>query len=490
MKNLLVLLSVFINLCANSADFEPLTLDQLVGEDGIFNNLFIEGSDIVIKFPNSCFGELYGCSIDERQEFMTKTGGEYHFNIGSSFRFRSRGCTIKFTCLQEPLKPFGYHVVYAYGGGHPPRRGHHYEGYLVSLGRTSNSKLVITSPTAEAALTALQEAGIDPSKLSTHQEKPFEVPDEARPLKFDDLFEEKGIFESVQFIKAGAVGFILKFKSTGERYKYSVNYLKPVESKPGEELTLKFGERFKLTGGDMTLEFTPLHMPINTDGLGFSVVMTIDQRSTGKGLSRLEGNLVIKKHINDDRVRMTYPAVAAVIVEGRKQEKWAVMKYEDLIGEKAKFDVSGGKANIESIDFDGKEFTMKVSVDKPPINCFVGKNVVVLQKTGETIAIPVGTKTDISSEDACFQPLPEPLRNLGLHARFSTKHGDLLKEGYFLFTGREKDGKKEMIVTEPYVGAALIALDKARKGPVATVEENKAGAYGVGPGKIITKLTL
>ncbi len=325
----------------------------------------------------------------------------------------------------------------------------------------------------------MKSTGLDPTKKSPINKKTFIIPDEIRPLKYDELFGEKGIFERLTCVKSNTVDYRLKFKQDGPRYQYSVNYLKPVENKPGEEIIIQQGDRFRLTGSNLSLSFDPL--PKSYKLSGFSVVLEIDQRSSGKGLLRTEGFLKDSGYVKGSEIRemysrMSYPAIGAMKLSEADSNKFSVAKYEDVVGEGVNFEVIGGTANIDKIDFDGKKFTIKLNSKNFPFNCFVDKDHIKVEKREDVITAPVGSVIWLSNLGSTLLPLPEPLRDGGLHVVLKCTRGRW-KECYFIFTGREKDGKKEVLVTEPYLSAALVALERVRKEPVEVPAEKVVAEY-------------
>lgn len=116
----------------------------------------------------------------------------------------------------------------------------------------------------------------------------------AEPLKSEDVVGT--VFESVS---AEGTSVVLKFKSSGRRFKYSINDDPPKINAYGEELRIPIGSRLRIVDREMKMTFSSL--PLAIKDVGFHVRTTEDHRSGGKMRKEKEGYLVFQERLNGGR---------------------------------------------------------------------------------------------------------------------------------------------------------------------------------------------
>jgi hypothetical protein len=116
----------------------------------------------------------------------------------------------------------------------------------------------------------------------------------AEPLKSEDLAGT--VFESVS---AEGTNVVLKFKSSGRRFKYSINDASPRINAYGEELRVPIGSRLRIVDRETEMVFSSL--PPAIKDMGFRVCTMEDHRSGGKTRREKEGYLVFQERLKDGR---------------------------------------------------------------------------------------------------------------------------------------------------------------------------------------------
>ena len=445
-------LLIFV-LKVDASEIDQLTVEQLVGDQGRFECIKTDSTALLIKTKRRVGN--FECVFDDGSKFTMFEGGhEYAIPLDSKIVVSNRhGYKFKFLPLQKPLKGWGYRVEFSNGDRHRPQTYSCFEGNIVFLGQTPDSKFVVTPPTLEAAMDALKEAGIDPGRSTQLAKKPVQPsPTEYGILKMEDLIGEKGIFERIEIDREN---FYLKFKESGDKYIYSINYLKPLENKPGEEIAVPFCGRFNLSGNGVSLTFIPIPDK-NLVKDGFYIVKDIDLNAAGKGLLRIEGYLIATftgrtKERKNSHAVVTFPAISAALAAVCK-DKWDILNLEYLYG---------GNTSIADVTFDGTSFFIKIKSKFTPKRYEMNGDLFDVKEPGKPMAVPIGSSINPTGLEE-FHPLPEPLRAHGLDVRINSSASGY-REGFLLFTGREKDGKPEAIMTEPFLPAAIAAFEKAKQ---------------------------
>lgn len=109
-------------------------------------------------------------------------------------------------------------------------------------------------------------------------------------LKFDDLVED--VFESVS---AEGTNIVLKFKSSGRRFKYSINGAPPQINSYDEELRVPIGSCIRIVDRGSEMVFSSL--PPAIKDIGFYVRVKDSHRS-GKQMRReVEGYLIFLERL-------------------------------------------------------------------------------------------------------------------------------------------------------------------------------------------------
>ena len=116
----------------------------------------------------------------------------------------------------------------------------------------------------------------------------------AEPLNLDDLAEN--LFESMS---AEGTNIVLKFKSSGRRFEYSVNKTAPKVNAYGEELRIPIGSHIRIVGKGTEMVFSSL--PLAIKDAGFHVRLVEDHRSGGKMRREKERYLVFQERLKDAR---------------------------------------------------------------------------------------------------------------------------------------------------------------------------------------------
>lgn len=93
---------------------------------------------------------------------------------------------------------------------------------------------------------------------------------------------------------------VIKFKSRGFRFDYSINDGKPTLSKYGEEIRIPIGSNIRLVSRGTLLSFTALPSPITE--CGFHIRVTEDHRSGGKARLEKEGCVLFRERLRNKRL--------------------------------------------------------------------------------------------------------------------------------------------------------------------------------------------
>ncbi|MGD9873179.1 MAG: hypothetical protein AB7T27_02805 [Kiritimatiellia bacterium] len=108
------------------------------------------------------------------------------------------------------------------------------------------------------------------------------------PVESADLIGS--IFEDVSVVGSNLV---LTFKSTGRRFKYTVNDGLPKVSQYGESLEIPIGATIRIADRVSTVEFSAL--PDEIKDYGFRVKMVEDNRTAGQGREEKFGFLIVEE---------------------------------------------------------------------------------------------------------------------------------------------------------------------------------------------------
>lgn len=137
------------------------------------------------------------------------------------------------------------------------------------------------------------------------------------PLPAADLLREADLVGNVfASITVKHTNIVLKFKTEGRRFKYSINGGSLLISEYGKEITVPIGAQLKLSDRATSLVFSALPDEIRNNG--FQVKLTEDHRSGGGKRKEAEGYLIVVDTKVDDvkaavkkSVVITYPSIDA-----------------------------------------------------------------------------------------------------------------------------------------------------------------------------------